>query len=215
MSAPAENIAGEQARGSALTVATAAIAAFLVVALGLSWWRLFRGADLIDEAFAVLVPWRWALGDRPFVDEQNLSQSAGLLAYPFVKLFAVVRGGDVAGLVLYERHLYLALAVVVAACVFLLARRSLSASLAALVAAPFVTVVLFETPQLTANTLGALLLVAGAALGAVAVLGGRRRYALAAGIAFGLACVAYPTVVLHDALRRPSSSRSAWASGPS
>ena len=144
----------------------------------------------------MLVPWRWALGDRPFVDEQNLTQSAGLLAYPFVKLFALVRGGDVAGLVLYERHLYLALAVIVAACVFLLARRSLSASLAALVAAPFVTVVLFETPQLTANTLGALLLVAGAALGAVAVLGGRRRYALAAGIAFGLACVAYPTVVL-------------------
>ena len=121
----------------------------------------------------MLVPWRWALGDRPFVDEQNLTQSAGLLAYPFVKLFALVRGGDVAGLVLYERHLYLALAVIVAACVFLLARRSLSASLAALVAAPFVTVVLFETPQLTANTLGALLLVAGAALGAVAVLGGR------------------------------------------
>ena len=75
---------------------------------------------------------------------------------------------------LYERHLYLALAVVVAACVFGLARRSLPASLAALVGAPFVTIVLFETPQLTANTLGALLLVAGAALGAVAVLGGSR-----------------------------------------
>ena len=74
----------------------------------------------------MLVPWRWALGDRPFVDEQNLTQSAGLLAYPFVKLFALVRGGDVAGLVLYERHLYLALAVIVAACVFLLARRTLS-----------------------------------------------------------------------------------------
>jgi hypothetical protein len=196
VSAPVESVAGEQERDSALTVATAAIGAFLVAAVALTWWRLFRGADLVDEAFAVLVPWRWALGDRPFVDEQNLSQSAGLLAYPFVRLYAVVRDGDVTGLVLYERHLYLALAVAAAACVFLLAHRSLAASLAGLVAAPVVTVVLFETPQLTANTFGALLLVAGAALGAIAVLYGPRRYALYAGIAFGLACVAYPTVGL-------------------
>jgi hypothetical protein len=196
VSAPVESVAGEQERESALTAASAAIGAFLITALALTWWRLFRGADLVDEAFAVLVPWRWALGDRPFVDEQNLSQSAGLLAYPFVKLYSAVREGDVAGLVLYERHLYLALAVFAAGCVFLLARRSLPASLAGLVAAPVGTVVLFETPQLTANTLGALLLVAGAALGAIAVLYGQRRYALYAGIAFGLACVAYPTVGL-------------------
>ncbi len=164
--------------------------------MGLTWWRLHRGADLVDEAYFVLVPWRWTLGDRPFVDEQNLSQSAGLLAYPFVKLFALVRGHDVAGLVLFDRYLYLGLAVAAAACVFLLARRSLPATVAALVAAPFVTVVLFETPQLTANTMCALLLTAGAALGAVAVLGGHRGYALAAGVAYGLAGVAYPTVLL-------------------
>ncbi len=196
MSAPAQIASTKPSRGSRLTASAVAVAVFLVAALGLSWWRLFRGADLLDESFSVLVPWRWALGDRPFVDEQNLTQSAGLLAYPFVKLFALVRGENVAGLVLYERHLYLALAVVVAACVFGLARRSLPASLAALVGAPFVTIVLFETPQLTANTLGALLLVAGAALGAVAVLGGSRWYALAAGAVFGLACVGYPTVLL-------------------
>ena len=196
MSAPAQITSTEPSPGSRLTAPAVAVAAFLVVALGLSWWRLLRGVDLLDESFSVLVPWRWSLGDRPFVDEQNLTQSAGLLAYPFVKLFALVRGENVAGLVLYERHLYLALAVVVAACVFGLARRSLPASLAALVGAPFVTIVLFETPQLTANTLGALLLVAGAALGAVAVLGGSRWYALAAGAVFGLACVAYPTMLL-------------------
>ena len=196
MSAAAQMTPAEPRRRSRLGGPGAAVTAFLVVALGLSWWRLFRGADLVDEAFAVLVPWRWALGDRPFVDEQNLTQSAGLLTYPFVKLFALVRGENVTGLVLYDRHLYLVLAVVAAACVFALARRSLTASLAALVGAPFVTIVLFETPQLTANTLGALLLVAGAALGSVTVLGGGRRYALAAGVVFGLACVAYPTVFL-------------------
>jgi hypothetical protein len=172
------------------------VAVFLVAALAVTLWRLRLGADLVDEAFSVLVPWRWALGDRPFVDEQNLSQAAGLLAYPFVKLYALAGGGDVAGLVLFVRHLYLGLALGAAVCVVLLARRSLPAALSALVAAPLVTTVLFETPQLTANTLAALLLTAGAALGGVSVLGGPRGYALAAGVAYGLAGVAYPTVLL-------------------
>lgn len=172
------------------------VLAVLVAAVALTWWRLFRGADLVDEAFSVLVPWRWSLGDRPFVDEQDLSQAAGLLAYPFVKLYAIVGGNDVTGLVLYGRHLYLALAVLAAVTVFLLARRSLPRSLAALVSVPVVTIVAFETPQLTANSLGSLLLTGGAALGALAVLGAPRRYAFAAGAAFGLACIAYPTVLL-------------------
>ena len=174
----------------------AAVAVFLAAALALTWWRTSRGAELVDEAFSVLVPWRWALGDRPFVDEQNLSQSAGLLAYPFVKLYAVLGGHDVTGLVLYERHLYMALAVIVAGCVYLLARRTAPAVLAVLVAAPFATVILFETPQLTANALGALFLAAGAALGAIAVLGGSRWWALLSGVSFALAGVAYPTVAL-------------------
>lgn len=202
MSAPADKLLAEPAGAeearerTASGVVAAAVGAFLAVALALTWWRLWRGADLVDEAFSVVVPWRWVLGDTPFVDEQNLSQAAGLLAYPFFKVYGLIGGGDASGLVLYGRHLYLGLAILAAACAFLLARRSLTRPLAALVAAPFATVVLFETPQLTANTLCALFLTAAAAFGAVAVLGGRRRWALAAGVAFGLAGVAYPTVLL-------------------
>lgn len=164
--------------------------------LALTWWRLQRGADLVDEAYSMLVPWRWALGDRPFVGDQDLSQAAGLLAYPFVKLFALLGNADVTGLVLYGRHVYLGLCVATAACVLLLARRCLPSPAAVLVAAPMLAIVLFETPQLTANTLCALGLAAGAALGAITVLGGPRRYALASGAVFGLAGVAYPTVLL-------------------
>lgn len=174
----------------------AIVAVVLATAIGLTWWRLSRGADLVHEAFSVAIPWRWALGDRPFVDEQNLVQTAGLLSYPFVKLYAAFNGNDVTGLVLYGRHVYLGVSLLAALTVFLMARRSLPGALAALVSAPFVTVLLFETPQLTANTLCALSLTAGSALVAVAVLGGSRRCALVAGVAFGLACVAYPTVLL-------------------
>ncbi len=188
---------GRSGTTDSVGLAGAAITAVvLVTALGLTWRRLFRGAELVHEAFSVVIPWRWALGDRPFVDEQNLVQTAGLLSYPFFKLYAVLGGNDVTGVVLYGRHVYLAVSVLAALAVFVVARRSLPGSLAALVCAPFVTVLLFETPQLTANTLCALSLTAGAALGGVAVLGGRRRYVLAAGVAFGIACVAYPTVLL-------------------
>jgi len=179
-------------RGRRLRLVTGGL---LAAALGFTWWRLWRGADLVDEGFSVLVPWRWALGDRPFVDEQNLAQAAGLLSYPFFKLYALVGGGDSTAVVMYGRHLYLVFAVLVAALVYVAARRLLRPEFAACVAAPFVTILLFETPQLTANSMGAGLLAAGAALGAVYVTGGRRRYAFASGLAFGFACVAYPTVL--------------------
>ena len=91
MRASAASVTASPERGITRRWFPAVVSAFLVAALGLTWWRLHRGADLVDEAYFVLVPWRWTLGDRPFVDEQNLSQSAGLLAYPFVKLFALVR----------------------------------------------------------------------------------------------------------------------------
>jgi hypothetical protein len=79
-------------------------AAALVIALAgvvITWLRLFVGMDLQDESFYILIPWRWALGDRPFVDEQNLAQMPALIEYPFIKLFGLVRDYDVTGLVLY------------------------------------------------------------------------------------------------------------------
>ena len=48
----------------------AAVAAF-AAAVGFTWRRLFLGMDLQDESYYVLVPWRWAVGDGPFVNEQN------------------------------------------------------------------------------------------------------------------------------------------------
>ena len=63
-------------------------------ALILTWLRLFRGMDLRDESFYVLVPWRMVLGDRPFGLDQSAFQAPALLEYPFLKLFGVLRGND-------------------------------------------------------------------------------------------------------------------------
>jgi hypothetical protein len=184
---------GRRGAAPALFAATAVLAAAAV--LFLTYRRLFAGIDLHDASFSVLVPWRWALGDRPFVNEENLAQISGFLEFPFVKAFAVVRGHNVTGLVLYTRHLYLLLMLAVAAASFLAARRLLRWPLALVVSAVFVGYLFWQTPELTNNTMAAAFLTLGAALGLQAVMGwGGRGWALASGACFGLAAVAYPTL---------------------
>ena len=152
--------------------------------------------DLQDESFSIVVPWRWALGDTPFVNEQNLTQVGGLLEYPFVKLFGIIRGYDVTGLVLYTRHLCLLLMLGVAAAVFLILRRSVRWELALPIASVYVAYIFLATPQLGFNTMSAAFLTLGAALGLWVVLEERgRAWALASGVAYGLAIVAYPTLL--------------------
>jgi hypothetical protein len=152
--------------------------------------------DLRDESFYVLVPWRWALGDKPIVHEQNLAQTPGFVMYPFVKLFAVLRDYDVTGYVLYMRHLYLLMMIGVAVAVFLLLRRLVRWELAALAATVYVTYIFWATPQLSYNTIALAFLTLGAALGAwVVLLGKGRRFACASGLAFGVAVAAYPSLL--------------------
>lgn len=166
------------------------------LALGLAWYRLFQSLDLADESGSLVVPWRWALGDIPFVNEEDLSQIPSLLVYPLVKLFAVLRGYDVTGLVLYGRHLYLLLAIGVALGAFMVLRRLVRWELALLVAALCVASLSWDTPQVSSSTMGAALLTLGSVLGLRAVIEPpSRAWALASGAVLGLAVVAYPTLL--------------------
>lgn len=161
-----------------------------------TWQRLFLGLDLQDESFSIVVPWRWALGDTPFVNEQNLAQFGSLLDYPFIKLFGIVRDYDATGLVLYTRHVYLLLTLAVAAVVFLIVRRLVRWELALPVAAVYVSLIFLQMPQPSYSTMGAAFLTLGAALGLWVVVEGRgRKWAFASGAAYGLAVVAYPTLL--------------------
>jgi|GEM_PF-851545 len=184
-------------KGLGVLAAFAAVAIATTAAGVMSTWaRLFVGMDLRDESFYVLVPWRWALGDKPFVQEQNLAQIPGFVMYPFVKLFAVLRSYDVTGYVLYMRHLYLLMMIGVAVAVFLLLRRLVRWELGALAATVYVTYIFWATPQLSYNTIALAFLTLGAALGAwVVLLGKGRRFAVASGAAFGVAVAAYPSLL--------------------
>ncbi len=166
------------------------------MAIALAWYRLFQGLDLNDESGWLVVPWRWALGDRPFVDEQNLAQIPSFLVYPFVKAFAMARDYDVTGLVLYGRHLYLLMTILTAVVVLLVLRRLIRWELALLIAALCVTLLSRDTPQVTSTTLAAAMLTLGALLGLRAVTEPpARRWALASGVAYGLSVIAYPTLL--------------------
>jgi hypothetical protein len=183
-------------RGAAPTAFALAAIASAVATVLFTWQRLFLGLDLQEESFSILVPWRWALGDTPFVNEQNLTQVGGLLEYPFIRLFGIIQGYDVTGLVLCTRHLYLLLMLGVAAVVFLILRRLVRWELALPIAAVYVAYIFRATPQLGFNTMGAAFLTLGAALGLPVVLEERgRAWALASGAAYGLAIVAYPTLL--------------------
>jgi hypothetical protein len=173
------------------------LAVFAAVAvIGFMAWRLRFGVDLRDEAYYSALPYRFVLGDRPFVDEMNLLQLPALLVYPLVKAYVALEGSS-AGIVLFMRVAWIVFAGGLAAGAFAFLRTlmrwpvALVASLFAFVTVPY------NIPSLSYDTLGMGLLAAGMLLGAHAVVNGRRRWWLiAAGLAHGLAAVAYPTLAL-------------------
>lgn len=202
--------------------ATVAVVVALV-ALALTWRRLFLGIDLNDEGFYVAVPYRFALGARPFVDEMNMLQTAQFFVFPFVKLYVWLTGGA-DGIVLFTRHLYLAWVTIVASIGCLGLKKLVRWELALSASLVCLTFVFVSTTNLSYNTLGAGLLVIGMALGARAVVGcGRDRWLAPAGVAQALAALAYPTLVLalpvtavclvFSAPGRRRSAFLAWALG--
>ncbi|HMK91459.1 MAG TPA: hypothetical protein VK576_00520, partial [Thermoleophilia bacterium] len=182
-------------------VLTALAALAVVAAVAALAVRIRLGIDLRDESFYVASPLRWVFGDRPLIDEMSLLQLAGLLVYPAAKAFVWLTGGT-HGYVLYMRVVYLAFCVLVSVCVALALGRLVRRQYAVMIALVYVTYVIITYTQVSYDTLGAGFLTIGVALGVPIVCGraaptGRRRLlALGAGLAHGLACVAYPTMVV-------------------
>ena len=41
---------------------------FLLLVIIAAYWRLYYSVEFTDEAFYVAIPYRFVLGDRPFID---------------------------------------------------------------------------------------------------------------------------------------------------
>ncbi len=204
--APDFQKAGRILAGLAITVG---ITTVILTAL-----RLFYGVDFNDEALYAAIPYRYALGARPFVDELFFQQISTVFVYPWVKLFYLITGGTT-GLILYLRFVWLVFMASVGTVVWLATRRSLGWAAALLAALPCVAFIYFNIPALSYNTLGYGFLTAGlfSAIGLMA--SGNKKWLPAAGVLHGLAVVAYPTLAVAVAVfliaLLVSSRKTGWA----
>lgn len=183
--------ASESASGAVKLVA-GACALFVLV---MTARRLLLGVDFGDEATYVALAWRFVLGDRPFVDEVNLIQTASFFTLPLVWLWKQLMG-DLDGVVLFLRCAWLAASAVLAAWSARKLAPGIGSGLAWLVVLPIVAGVPLGIPTFSYNTLASGFFLVGLVLLLVAVRGGARRSWFAAGVAHGWAALAIPTYLL-------------------
>jgi hypothetical protein len=156
-------------------------------------WRLPYGVDLGDEALNVAIPYRFVLGDRPYVDEINPTQSAAFFSYPFVRVFVEASGGT-EGLVLFLRAAWLALTIGLAYGIFAALRARFGAAQALLAGLLAIVWLPLGSATLSYNTFASGLYVLGVFLGVRPLLdGSKERWFLLAGIAHGASAVAIQT----------------------
>lgn len=197
--------------------------ALALAALGWTAWRLQFGVDLSDEAWYLAQPYRFALGDRPFVDEVHPTQTAALLSAPLVRAYLALAGGS-GGLVLAARCAWFLLALACAACAWSALRKHAGAALALLCVLPCVLQVPFGLPTLSYNTWASLALTAGTFLLVAPALGARREWPIAcAGLLHAIAVVAIQTYAVSAAAalvaalalapRERRVARAAWYAG--
>lgn len=182
----------------------ASIVAFVIAlsVVGAMLWRVRRGIDYTDEAFYLAVPYRFVLGDRPFVDELNIAQTAGLLAYPLVKAFVAIRGTT--GLFLFMRCAFVAFFALIGVATYRLAATRLPRHVAVLTAAAMVAFIPYGLPNLSYNTFGCGLFALGLVLVARAIVAGSPKAFSAlyqeplawGGFALAAAAFAYPSVAV-------------------
>lgn len=150
--------------------------------------RLHWGVDFADEALYIAMPYRFALGDRPFVDDWYLQQTTGMLVYPFIKAFVSFWGTN--GIILYGRWLFFLLSVGIAVTTFRLFIKKADRSTAVLGALAVLIFAPYGIPNLGYNAVGASFLLLGLVVMQTSVS------RIFPGLFHGIAAFAYPTLGL-------------------
>lgn len=174
-----------------------ALTILVVVAVALATFvRIHFGIDFSDESYYVAMARRFALGDRPLIDELSPHQSAALLPALLLWLRArFVPGTE--GLVLYTRLLYFGLGLLVWRELHRSLRSPFGAEVALLAGGLYTAFIPFNVPNLSYNTLGCGFFTLGCFVAAHGVLGrAGRRPLFVAGLMQGLAVINYPTLLL-------------------
>lgn len=188
-------------------------AAGIACVLGL-WHRFHFGTDLTDETFSIAIPYRFALGDKPFVDEASIQQTAGIVLFPFVWLYVKLTRGTT-GLVMFVRFVHLLFKAMAAFSVYEAAKRWLRHRSVAIAVsfAPFAFVP-HSIPNVGYNVIGTTLIVVGTFLIAAGIAEKdekkRRRLFFISGFAQGVMAFAYPPMVVAPLLSVVLVALLAW-----
>ena len=156
--------------------------------------RLLYGADFIDEAFYAAQTYHFALGARPLIDQIDPHQTAAILMVPWVKLHLAIFG-DTTGIMLSMRVCWAVLNGAASVLAYRLLRKFTDPRVAMLAAVSSFAMMPYMIPAPSFNTLGVIFESMAASLLGLALFerSGWPRY-VAAGVALGLATVAYPTL---------------------
>jgi hypothetical protein len=159
-----------------------------------SYLRIYLGIDFTDEAFYISLPYRFVLGNLPIVDEQSIYQFAGVLTYPFFKVFHLIYSGN-ESIVLYARHLYFLAVSLLGLLTFTAFKHQLGWQRALLIASICVLYTPFNIMGLSYNALAMLTFTAGLLTCYMGYSEPARQSPcfILSGFFFSLAVFAYPT----------------------
>ena len=149
----------------------AAAAAWAIAAVALLH-RLPYGVSHGDEAFYSAMPYTFALGNRPYVDELGTQQNAGVLLVPFYRVYLAI-AGSTDGIILFNRYLYFIYAAVASWLTYRFVKRIDRPSTGCWAAALALTFSYFNLFALSYNTQGAFGFLCGVLCAATALLDAR------------------------------------------
>lgn len=170
--------------------------------------RFRYATDLTDETFSIALPYRFVLGDKPFVDEISIQQTAGIVLFPFVWAYVKVTGGTT-GIVLFVRAVHLFFFKGVAAISVYCASSRLLKLRSSAIAVSFVpfAFVPHSIPNVGYNVIGMTLLTVGTFLTAAGASEPsdkvRMRLLALAGLAYAVMAFAYPPMGVAPILATP------------
>jgi len=172
---------------------------FIFLVLILTYNHLFYGVDFGDEAVYAAAPYRFALGDKRFVDDTTLFQITSLISFPLVKFYyEITHSTD--GIILFLRQAYFIFSLLISGLIYFSLKDSFNKRIALLVSLTCVVYAYANLFTFSYNTQASLLFTAGCFLGAWVLnnVSHSKNYFLLflAGLLHGLTTISYPPMGL-------------------
>lgn len=166
-----------------------------VALLIIAFLRLFYGISFSDEAYYVAGPYRFILGDRPFVDDRSIEEFFLILMTPLVGAAHWLLGG-VTGIILTLRTVYFLLTLLTATLIYSECRQYVSRGSAAALAISPVLFIPWSIPTFSYNSICCLAFSASFFLTARYVRTRRPAHLLAIGALHAVGVFAIPGCVV-------------------